>query len=51
MKRITKRIPKPSFLINKRRSKNPGEAPGTLKYTGEQRLDEVKIALFDYDEK
>ncbi|MEX0844781.1 MAG: magnesium/cobalt transporter CorA [Balneolaceae bacterium] len=49
MKRITKKIPRPAFLKHKKRSKKPGEAPGTLKFTGEQRVDEVKVNLYDYD--
>lgn len=49
MKRITKKIPRPSFLQHKKRSKKPGEAPGTLHFTGEQRVDQVKVSLYDYD--
>lgn len=28
----------------------PGTAPGTVEYKGHQKVDEVKIALFDYDQ-
>lgn len=49
MKKITKKLPRPSFLRHKRGDKKPGDAPGTLHFTGDQRLDKVHINLYDYD--
>jgi magnesium transporter len=49
MKKINKRIPRPSFLHSKKGAKKPGEAPGTLNFTGEQLLENVQIDLYDYD--
>lgn len=34
-----------------KKSKNIGQPPGTLIYEGKIRPDEVKITIFDYDEK
>lgn len=51
VKKITKRLPLPNFLKQKRTSKKPGQAPGTLHFTGEKRLDQVIMNLYDYDEK
>lgn len=31
-------------------SRKPGTAPGTVEYVGQQKVDEVQIALYDYDE-
>ena len=47
-KRILKRLPR----IRKQRMdrKSIGQAPGTLQYVGEKRLDEIKITIHDYDE-
>lgn len=49
MKKIKKRLPVPHFLRQKRTSKKPGQAPGTLHFTGEKRLDQVIMNLYDYD--
>ncbi|MEX0609360.1 MAG: magnesium/cobalt transporter CorA [Balneolaceae bacterium] len=49
MKKITKRLPLPSFLKHKAIAKKPGLPPGTLQFTGKKRLDEVIIKLNDYD--
>lgn len=49
MKRITKKIPLPSFIRNVTHKKKPGEAPGTLNFTGEKRLEDVILNLYDYD--
>jgi magnesium transporter len=49
MKKIKRVIPRPSFLLNKRSSKKPGQAPGTLHFTGEKRLESVVMNLYDYD--
>lgn len=49
VKRITKRLTVPHFLKQKRFSKKPGQAPGTLHFTGEKRVDQVSIKLADYD--
>jgi magnesium transporter len=34
----------------RRQSKRPGTAPGTLIHTGPQKMDEVRIAVIDYDD-
>lgn len=49
MKKIRHKIPRPSFLQHKKRTKKPGDAPGTLHFSGEKRVDEVKVNLYDYD--
>lgn len=49
MKKIKKRLPVPHFLRQKRVSKKPGQAPGTLHFTGEKRLEHVIMNLYDYD--
>lgn len=49
MKKISTKLPRPTFLRNVRRNKKPGEAPGTLNFTGEKRVEKVHIHLFDYD--
>ena len=49
MKKITKKILRPSFLQHRRSSKKPGQAPGTLHFTGEKLLDQVTMHLYDYD--
>ncbi|MEX0721954.1 MAG: magnesium/cobalt transporter CorA [Balneolaceae bacterium] len=49
MKKITQRIPFPSFLKHKQPVKKPGLPPGTLHFVGKQKLDEVTIKLCDYD--
>lgn len=51
VKKITKRLPLPHFLKQKKTSKKPGQAPGTLHFTGEKRLDQVSMNLYDYDVK
>ena len=35
----------------KKRSKKKGLAPGTLVYIGEQKIDQIRITLIDYDKK
>jgi magnesium transporter len=49
MKKITNKIPRPSFLRQKKGSKKPGEAPGTLNFTGEKLVENVSIKLYDFD--
>lgn len=49
MKKIKKRLPIPSFLRQNQSSKKPGQAPGTLLFTGEKRLENVLMHLYDYD--
>jgi magnesium transporter len=49
MKKIKKRLPSPHFLRRKRVTKKPGQAPGNLHFTGEKRLENVIIHLYDYD--
>ncbi|MCP9290420.1 magnesium/cobalt transporter CorA [Gracilimonas sediminicola] len=49
MKKIKKRLLLPSFLRHNQSSKKPGQAPGTLLFTGEKRLDNVLMHLYDYD--
>lgn len=49
VKKITKRIPVPHFLRQKKTSKKPGQAPGTLHFTGEKRLENISMNLYDYD--
>ncbi|SMO77874.1 magnesium/cobalt transporter CorA [Gracilimonas mengyeensis] len=49
VRKITKRLPVPSFLKQRKTTKKPGQAPGTLHFTGEQRLDHVLMNLYDYD--
>ena len=49
MKKITKRIPRPAFLQHRKSSKKPGQAPGTLHFTDEKKLEQVALHLYDYD--
>lgn len=49
VKKISKRLPIPSFLRHNKTSKKPGQAPGTLHFTGEKKLDNVLLNLYDYD--
>lgn len=49
MKKIRKIVPVPGFLKQKRILKKPGQAPGTLQFTGNQFLDEIIMTLYDYD--
>ena len=49
MKKIIPKKLHSSFLRHKRGDKKPGDAPGTLHFTGEQRVDQVHINLYDYD--
>ncbi|MFP8488997.1 magnesium/cobalt transporter CorA [Gracilimonas sp. Q87] len=49
VKKISKRIPVPHFLRHKKHSKEPGQAPGTLQFTGEKRIENVQLNLLDYD--
>ncbi len=49
VKKIKKRIPVPHFLRQKKTSKKPGQAPGTLHFTGEKRLENISMNLYDYD--
>lgn len=47
--KITKKLPVPHFLKQRRSSKKPGQAPGTLHFTGEKRLENIHMSLYDYD--
>lgn len=47
--KIKKRLPVPHFLRHRRTSKKPGQAPGTLHFTGEKRLENITMNLYDYD--
>ena len=40
-----------SFLSGRKKMspKEPGTPPGTVEYTGEHKVDEVRIVLHDYD--
>lgn len=49
VKKITKRLPIPHFLRQRRVTKKPGQAPGTLHFTGEKRLENISLQLLDYD--
>ncbi|HET8865007.1 MAG TPA: magnesium/cobalt transporter CorA [Gracilimonas sp.] len=49
VKKISKRRPIPHFLRHKKHSKKPGQAPGTLHFTGEKRIENVQLNLCDYD--
>lgn len=49
--KITKKLPVPHFLKQRRSSKKPGQAPGTLHFTGEKRLENIHMSLYDYDVK
>lgn len=49
VKKISRKIPVPHFLRHKKHNKKPGQAPGTLNFTGEKRLENVQINLCDYD--
>lgn len=49
MKKLNKRIPRPSFLSMRKGTKRPGEAPGTLNFTGEKLVENVQMDLYDYD--
>lgn len=50
MNKLKKRIRIPSFIKQQHRStKAPGQAPGTLQFVGDKKLEEVSIELYDYD--
>ncbi|WP_020403262.1 magnesium/cobalt transporter CorA [Gracilimonas tropica] len=49
VKKITKRLPIPHFLKQRKSFKKPGQAPGTLHFTGEKRLEHITMNLYDYD--
>lgn len=49
VRKITTRLPVPNFLRHRKTSKKPGQAPGTLYFTGEKRLDSIIMSLCDYD--
>lgn len=49
VKKISRKIPLPYFLRHKKHSKKPGQAPGTLLFTGEKRLENVQLNVCDYD--
>lgn len=49
VKKLSRRIPVPHFLRHRKHSKKPGQAPGTLHFTGEKRIENVQMNLCDYD--
>lgn len=50
MKRLRAKLPLPSFLRQKSSpAPKPGEAPGTLRFVGDRKLDKVITELHDYD--
>ncbi|MFN1834366.1 magnesium/cobalt transporter CorA [Balneola sp. MJW-20] len=50
MNKLRKKIRIPSFIKHQHKArKAPGEAPGTLKFVGDKKTEEVTIELYDYD--
>ncbi len=49
MKKINPKALLPFFLKHKPKQKNPGSAPGTLKFTGQRLVDDIQISLYDFD--
>ncbi|WP_073062918.1 magnesium/cobalt transporter CorA [Fodinibius roseus] len=47
---MAKQFIHPLSRRKKNGSQKPGTAPGTVEYMGQQRVEEVQIALYDYDE-
>lgn len=50
-KRFRKVLPKLRLRNNKRQTKKPGSAPGTVEHIGKRHLDEIQITIHDYSEE
>lgn len=49
MKRLSPKLIIPSFMRRQTSLKKPGSAPGTVLFTGEQKMEDIELNLVDFD--